>query len=289
MRYGRFRPWAVLIAALIVAAGAGLSATAQSLAPATEHFERVWHFGRVTGDLEAIIAFYQDFLGLALRGSREAQLQFLKNASLDEFVDGPPGAEFRAVHFLIPGASAATDPAESMSIEAFEYRGIDRQVLRPVLSQPGVSSLRFMVTDLDRAAATARSAGVAFVTPGDSPVEVPAPAGLGGVARAVMLQDPDGYPVELMQLDPAPDSLAPRDSLIQGAMMVVVVRDLDTSLRFYREFFGVGLQSTAIGHWHRGDGVEALLGIATTEHRSTYLKLPGSALWLELLQFKGCR
>src|SRR5262249_27234136 len=63
-------------------------------APASGHFERVWHFGRVTGDLERIIAFYHDVLRLDLRGARNQRLPFLTSAALDEFVATPAGAQF---------------------------------------------------------------------------------------------------------------------------------------------------------------------------------------------------
>jgi catechol 2,3-dioxygenase-like lactoylglutathione lyase family enzyme len=293
------RAWLIGFAAALGAAGTVAAAASSSSAPAngaaevageapaTARFERVWHFGRVTGDLERIIAFYQDLLGLTLRGPRDSQLRFLRSPAIDEFVATPKGAQFRAVHLLIPGASHIADAAESISLEAFEFRGIDRRQVLPTLSRPGVSSLRFLVSDLEGIIAAAKVADVAFVTPAAASVTVSAPQGFAGKAKAVMVRDPDGYPVELMQLEPAALSFAPGGSKITGAMMVVVVADLDASLRFYHGFFGDGLRATEVGSWLKSDGTESLRGLGTIEHRSALLELPGSALRLELLQFGG--
>jgi quinohemoprotein ethanol dehydrogenase len=275
---------------------AALTIKPDAVAPASERFSRVWHFGRTTGDLERIIAFYHDLLGLELRGARNQPLPFMTNAALDEFVAAPAGAEFRAVHLPIPGASNIADPAESISLEAFEYRGIERHGVQPALSDTGVSNLRFIVRDLDGAIAAAKRAKVAFVTAGRAPLSVPAPVGetggtsatgAAGTARAVMLRDPDGYPVELMQLQPAAPSIAASNSRVLGATMVVVVTDIDSALRFYTGLIGAGTQASAISPWRSDDGVERLRGVKRTEHRSAVLSLPGSTLRLELLQFRG--
>jgi catechol 2,3-dioxygenase-like lactoylglutathione lyase family enzyme len=270
----------VLVSSLLVAAASAAQA------PPTGHFERVWHFGRVTGDLQPIIAFYRDFLGLSVRGPLPSQLRFSKSTALDEFVATPPGAEFRAIHFLIPGASAITDPAEAISLEAFEYRGIERLALRSSLEQPGASNLCFLVSDLTSAVAAAKQAHIPFISPAGKILSVAAPAGMATLARAVMLRDPDGYPVELMQLETGSSPPAATGSRIAGAMMVVVVSNLEDSLRFYHQFFGSDLQETALGAWQRNDGLEQLRGLAPQEHRSVWLQLPGSTLRLELMQFR---
>ena len=100
-------------------------------APPSAHFERVWHLGRVTGDLERIIAFYHDLLGLDLRGTRDQRLPFLTNSSLDEFVSAPEGAQFRAVHLPIPGASSISDPL----LPEISWRGRVRERAWPMATR----------------------------------------------------------------------------------------------------------------------------------------------------------
>ncbi|HXR90546.1 MAG TPA: VOC family protein [Steroidobacteraceae bacterium] len=65
-----------------------------------------------------------------------------------------------------------------------------------------------------------------------------------------------------MQLDPAPASLAPPGARILDAMIVVVVADLDTSIRFYQRFLGSGTLAGAPTRWRQSDGAERLRALA---------------------------
>jgi catechol 2,3-dioxygenase-like lactoylglutathione lyase family enzyme len=258
-----------------------------SIAPAGADVPAVWHLGRVTGDLERIIAFYHDLLGLGLRGARNQPRLFSGNKTNNEFVNAPAHAEYRAAFMPIPGASAASEPQSQIYLEAFEYRNIDRRQIIPALTGPGVSSLRMLVRDLDKVAEAAKAAGVATITTGGVPVPVPVPAGLTGSARAIMVRDPDGYPVELMQVTPAPPSVAPDASNVLGAQMSVVVSDLPASLDFYRRFVGPDLQAWEGPGWQTSKAFSQLRGIADAEYRTAAVLLPGSFIRLELIQFRG--
>jgi len=159
-----------------------------TITPAGADVPAVWHLGRVTGDLERIIAFYHDLLGLGLRGARSQPRLFTSNQTNNEFVNAPANAEYRAAFMPIPGASPATDLQNQIYLEAFEYRNIDRRQIIPSLVSPGASSLRLFVRDLDKVIAAARAAGVSIITEGGEPVQVPTPAGLTGSARAIMIR-----------------------------------------------------------------------------------------------------
>ena len=272
----------------VVSASTTLAQTpAGGIAPAGADVPAVWHLGRVTGDLERIIAFYHDLLGLGLRGARNQPRLFASNKINNEFVNAPAQAEYRAAFLPIPGASAATEPQNQIYLEAFEYRNIDRRQIIPALVSPGVSSLRLLVRDLDKVMDAAKAAGVAIITAGGVPVTVPAPAGLTGSARAIMVRDPDGYPVELMQLTPAPASVAADTSNVLGAQMSVVVSDLAASLNFYRRFVGSDLQTWEDDGWHKNKSFSQLRSMPDAEYRTAAALLPGSAIRLELIQFRG--
>ena len=256
------------------------------VAPAAADLDRVWHLGRVTGDLERIIAFYHDLVGLGLRGARNQPRPFAGNATINEFVNAPAEAEYRAAFLPIPGASAATDPQNQVYLEAFEYRNVERHQHRPALSSPGVSSLKILVRDLTTVVTAAKAAGVAVVTAGGEPVPVPAPSGLTGSARAIMLRDPDGYPVELVEVAPTPRSLAPESGNVLGAHMSVVVTDAAASLAFYRRLAGSELQAWS-SPWQAGKSISQLRGIPEAEFRTASVLLPGSTIVLELIEFRG--
>jgi catechol 2,3-dioxygenase-like lactoylglutathione lyase family enzyme len=291
------RPFARLVCVAAVATSAALGACslyayallAQErsavVAPEGALVQRVWHLGRVTGDLHRIIEFYHDVLGLNLRGAR-SPIPFYSVAAINEFVNAPPNAEFRAAFMPIQGTSTATTPQDQIYLEAFEYRNIDRRQVVPSLSNPGVSSLRLLVRDLGKTVAAAKAAGISVVTAGGDAVNVPAPDDLAGVARAIMLRDPDGYPVELVEVSPAPATLAPAGSPVLGAHVSVVVDDLDTSLHFYRRLMGPDLRVGPAAAWQTHSGISRLRNIRDTAYRTAAIYLPGSAIVLELIEFR---
>ena len=113
-------------------------------------------------------------------------------------MNAPAEAEYRAASLPIPGASAATDPQNQIYLEAFEYRNVERHAPARVV-EPGRLEPEILVRDLATVVTAAKAAGVAIVTPGGEPVPVPRSGRLTGSARAIMLRDPDGYPVELVE------------------------------------------------------------------------------------------
>ncbi len=287
MRNSSVRP----IAGLVCAAGLlAVMARAQELpaavAPEGAQVQKVWHLGRVTGDLPRIVDFYHGVLGLNLRGTR-GPIPFSSVAAINEFVGAPAHAEFRAAFMPIQGTSPATVPQDQIYLEAFEYRNIDRRQVLPLLSSPGASSLRLLVRDLNRAVAAAKAAGVNVVTTGGEPLAVPTPPGLAGTARAIVFRDPDGYPVELSEVLPMPVTPAPGESPILGAQMSVVVSDLAASLRFYQTLLGADVQVGTPTARQRNVTVTRLRGLGDHEYRSAAIRLPGSAVVLELVEFAG--
>jgi catechol 2,3-dioxygenase-like lactoylglutathione lyase family enzyme len=260
-------------------------ADAQELAPPGDKLQTVWHLGRVTGDLERIVAFYHDLLGLGFRGDRTAPIPFYSVAAINEFVGSPAHAEFRAAFMPVPGASDASDPAQQIYLEAFEHRNIERHQAMPALSDPGVSMLTFIVRDLDALVASAKAAGHAFVTPNAEPVTVPAPDGLSGSARAAILRDPDGYPVQLLEITPAAASFAAGDSRLLGARMSLVVADIERAIALYAEL--LGLVNTRIPDWRSDAAFTTVRGLPAAEFRTATIQLPGSTLAFDLIEYRG--
>jgi catechol 2,3-dioxygenase-like lactoylglutathione lyase family enzyme len=278
--------WTKLVCAvgLGVVTSVALAQESSIVAPEGALVQKVWHLGRVTGDLHRIIAFYHDVLGLDLRGQR-SPIPFYTVAAINEFVNAPPEAEFRAAFMPIQGTSTATRQQDQIYLEAFEYRNIDRRQVLPPLSSAGVSSLRVIVRDLNTMVAAAKAANTSFITSGD-PLTVPAPGSRGGTARAIMLRDPDGYPVELMEIAPAPATPAPAESAVLGAHMTVVVSDLVASLDFYRRLIGPDLQAETPGAWKADGSMSRLRNIRDAAYRTAAIRLPGSAVVLELVEFR---
>src|SRR5580698_8199948 len=228
------------------AACATLDAPPTAMVPATGEVLRAGHLGREIGDTEPLIHFYSDLIGLELQGPRTAARAFFVARGLQEFAelgedDDVYKSSSRVALLPIPG-TAATAGGTEMTIEAIEIKGIKSRPYHPALRDPGASYLKIIVRDLDKTLAQLKAERAPVITAGGEPVTLSDWPGIAGTVRAVMLRDTDGYPVQLMQLTPAPASTAPADSRVLGTRVAIVVDNLEASCKFYQELAGPELK-----------------------------------------------
>ena len=269
--------------ALLIAVAVMTNAPAEAqpkVAEAGNALTSVWHLGRVTGNLDAIVEFYCDVVGLDFRGDREEPITFYSVATINEFTGSPPDAEFRAAFLPIPGSAPNGQSADAIYLEALEYRHIDRRLQIPRLSDIGVTSLRFVVSDLATTLVALGTQDIKIVTAGGDPIAIMPPPGYSGAASAVMVRDPDGYPVELVAvagLSPGPI----------GAQMTLIVADLPAALNAMGQLIGGELATIDVRDWSVRTDTSRLRDIEPAESRSAAVVLPASSIVLELIEFRG--
>jgi catechol 2,3-dioxygenase-like lactoylglutathione lyase family enzyme len=252
---------------------------------------RPGHLGRQISDVEEYIHFYHDLIGLELRGPREQPRRFGQNrglqevASLAQGVPNPYEQASRVVLLPIPGTAAATAGPE-MTIEAIEIKGIKSSPFTPALTDPGASYLKLIVTDLDKTLDALKGERVPVITAGGNPIELSGWPGITGKIRAVVVRDPDGYPVELVEATPAPATTAAPGSKVLGARVTVVVDDLEKTARMYQSLVGPGLKFwlslTLIG-----DATYEQLTGTHSQFRLAEAMVPGSPVVMELIEYKN--
>jgi len=242
------------------------------------------HLGRIIGDIERIIHFYHDTLGLGLQGQRNDERRFFTSPGLRDFANTPDYAEFRAVIMPIPGTT--TGNGQGMTIEAIEFRSMDRQQWVQGVQDIGSSHLVLMVRDLDKAIDRLKAIDTPIVTNGGAPVEVPPVYG-SGRARAIVVRDPDGYLVELMELTPPPPTNAPAESNIIGARVSVTVEDLEASEKLYTALVGPELKFSNSPSFTKNEAYNKLWNTPGAEYRYGAALVPGSPVYLEFVQFRG--
>jgi catechol 2,3-dioxygenase-like lactoylglutathione lyase family enzyme len=218
--------WEFIAAGLVVLIGfsvasaqktwATLDAPPAGVAPAGDVL-RPGHLGRMIGNVELMIHFYHDLIGLGLLGprggprpfgSKETGPALLEFVQLGQGVPNPMDARNRAVILPIPGTS--TTKGSEMSIEAIEIKNIESRPYRPSMSDPGASHIKLFVRNLDKILAVLKDELVPVITAGKEPVILSGYPGMTGKIRAVFVRDPDGYPVGLFELTPPPASNAPQ-------------------------------------------------------------------------------
>jgi catechol 2,3-dioxygenase-like lactoylglutathione lyase family enzyme len=140
------------------------------------------HVGLTVADLDASIRFYHDVLGLEF--SNEPSPWF-EGDELSRGV-GVPGAALRQVSLLLGDST----------LELLEYKSPPSDTTAPLLSNNlGASHVAFLVDDIGVKKAELEARGVAFY----SEVNVVDEGVLAGW-RWVYFEDPDGYPLELVQV-----------------------------------------------------------------------------------------
>ncbi len=140
------------------------------------------HVGITVKDLDASIRFYHGVLGL----------EFVNEPS--PWFDGPdlgpavgvPGAALRQVSLKL---------GDTM-LELLQYRSPESETARPLLSNNiGASHVAFLVDDIHATKSELEAKGISFY----SDVNVVDEGVLAGW-RWVYFEDPDGYPLELVQV-----------------------------------------------------------------------------------------
>jgi len=268
---------------------ATLDAPPSGIAPSGDAL-RPGHLGREIANVETIMHFYHDLIGLELRGTREQPRPFGRNHGLQEvaeLADGVPNPYdqvSRVALLPIPGTASAPGGPE-MTIEAIDIKGIASHPYNPPLTDPGASYLKLIVRDLDKTLDILKGERVPVITPGGNPVELSAWPGVTGKIRAVMVRDPDGYPVELMELSPAPATTADPGSKVLGARVAIVVDNLEATCRMYQSLVGPDFKFWLNPSLAGDKSYEDLTGIRG-QFQLAEAMVPGSPVVMELLEYQ---
>jgi catechol 2,3-dioxygenase-like lactoylglutathione lyase family enzyme len=102
--------------------------------------------------------------------------------------------------------------------------------------------------------------------------------------REVVVKDPDGFHVELQQLDPLPASAANTQGDILGGSIQLAIADTEESLKFYKD--AIGFAARPSGAWVTNETVANLIGLPATQWRITHGSIPGTTLDWGLIEYK---
>jgi len=223
-------------------------------------------------DLDKTYAFYHDALGIQLDGNVTELRKPQPGSPANQITGSPADSSFRNANTRIPGAD--------FTFEFIELTGQPRTARHPRLQDPGASVLVLNVRDADSALAAVKRAGAKVVTLGGAPLALRPES----KTRAVFVTDPDGFYVELLQLDPAPATTAPASSMVIGARWGTVVENAEKSANFYRDHFG--MESKSAGAF-KDANLLRLAGLDKGELRIHTIQVPGRNEVWEFFEFAG--
>jgi catechol 2,3-dioxygenase-like lactoylglutathione lyase family enzyme len=261
---------AAVLVVLITAAGA-----AQTSAPAASseapHVVSLSHFIHATNKLETTVAFYRDVFGLTIPEPRQFTNQ---GAAL---LNNAPGMSLRL---------SMARFSDGFGFELTEFSNVDRKGGQGLATDPGAVQLILPVRSIDDVMANAKKAGAEILSRSNGVAGPVAIATAKGMARSVIIRDNDGYLVRAMEV-PAAEATQP--GLVQpGVSLALAVKDMDTTLKFYREVVGMRLEGDT--KFQRNAGFADLYGApANSEFRQMSTTFPNTQSRQEFIEWKGVK
>jgi catechol 2,3-dioxygenase-like lactoylglutathione lyase family enzyme len=181
-----------------------------------------------------------------------------------------PGAKLRVAILRFPGAPFGFELTNFGS-------DIELHPSRPNIWDPGAAALSIHVRDIEPLFAALKRSGAPILTRTGAPVKT-----ADGI-RKLMVRDPDGYFVEVAQVQARAG--APAGNLIDGQMQLTV-RDLPATMKWYHDL--LGFDPGGESAFGSDPAVLDLLGLpAGAQYRSMPAIIPGTASRMWFFEFKG--
>jgi catechol 2,3-dioxygenase-like lactoylglutathione lyase family enzyme len=268
----RIWAWAVVCVLAGAAAHAQTSTAALSdSAPAGLVVGSGNFFSPIVRDLDKAVAFYRDGLGLDVQGG---PANADDNPALRDMF-GLPDAQLRW--------RIGRPPAMRTGVEIVEIAKAGGMPLERRVQDSGAFMLIVFVRDVDATFARIKSLGAPVVTKGGAPIRLPAGKPR---FRVVVVEDPDGHFVEIVQADQPPETQAPPTANVIGVRVRLTVADVDKALPLYRD--ALGLKVRSVDAFKNDPDVNNMLGLAAdSQYRVGMLEVPATGLVFEVIDFKG--
>jgi catechol 2,3-dioxygenase-like lactoylglutathione lyase family enzyme len=241
-----------------------LASVASAQTQPAGHIQSLSHAIHAVDDLDTTLTFYRDVFGL--RGNPSdfpnPAVPLLTNA---------PGVTLRLSMMALPGG---------MRFELTHFKGLERKPAQAKYTDPGAGSIVLHVRDIDTPLANAKKANAPIITTGGVPIEITTAA---GKARSIILRDPDGFFVQLIQDSPAAG--APEGN-VHRVSLAYTMESADATEKFYNGMMGIDLSGPS--PFSKDPALLQLYGApAGTEFRKLSGLMPGPPAFVEFTEFRG--
>jgi catechol 2,3-dioxygenase-like lactoylglutathione lyase family enzyme len=225
------------------------------------------YFSPIVADLDKAVAFYRA-VGFDVQG---------------EPANADANPQLRAM-FGLPDArlrwQIGRAPPIAGGVEIIEVSNANGEPVARRIQDPGAITLVATVRDVDATLERVKKLGAPVVTRSGAPVKV------GPVGRMVVVQDPAGHFVELVQPETLNAAQAAATGNVVGVRVRLAVTDVESSLRLYRDALGLH-EIAPVGPYGDNAAVLDALGLSGGQYRAGQLEIPSSGLQFTLIDFKG--
>lgn len=222
------------------------------------------HAIHAVDDLDTTLAFYRNVLGI------NGNPQDFANPAVP-LLTNAPGVTLRMSMVNLGGG---------MRFELTHFKGVERKAVQAKYTDPGAASLVLYVRDIDSVVANAKKANAPIVTTGGAPVEI---VTAKGKTRSIILRDPDGFFLQLVQETPAAG--AP-ESIVHRVSLAYTMENAEATAKFYTGLLGIELAAPSA--FSKDPTMLQLYGApAGTEFRKLSGTIPGPPAQVEFTEFRG--
>jgi catechol 2,3-dioxygenase-like lactoylglutathione lyase family enzyme len=225
------------------------------------------YFSPIVADLEKAIAFYGaigfQFQGDPATADANPQLRAMF---------GLPDARLR---YQIGRAPSIAGGVEIIEVSKANLEPVSRRV-----QDPGAITLVTSVRDLDGTLVRLKQLGAPVVTRSGVPIKV------GTAGRMIVVQDPAGHFIEIVQPEKLTEAQASATGNVVGVRVRFTVRDVEIALKLYRDALGFH-ELARVGQYAGDAAVLDALGLSSGQYRVGQLEVPTSGLQFTLIDFKG--
>ena len=225
----------------------------------------ILNYIHAVNNLEQTLAFYHDVFGL------DGEPRPFPNPGVPALTDSP-GVSLRLAVLRLPNAG--------FGFELTQFSGVDRHPGQPKHTDPGAALIALRVKDLEPVLTAVKKGNVPVITTGGGPVMIPT---ANGKVRGLLIRDPDGYVIEVVESKPAEGVKA--DGNVFGASMGLTVADMESTIKFWHDLLGFDLKGKM--EFSSDPAILKLTGAAGAKNRELVANVPGTKALIAFYEYQG--
>ena len=215
--------------------------------------------------LDTTLAFYNDVFGL------KGEPRPFPNPGVPALTNSP-GVTLRLAVLKLPNAS--------FGFEFTQFSGVDRHPGRAKHTDPGAGLLALRVKDMAPVLAAIKKRNDPIITSSGAPVTIATPR---GDIHSMLVQDPDGYFVEVAQS--APPAGVTAEGNVYEVSIGLTIADRESTLKFYHDLLGFDLKGKP--DFSSDPVIADMVGAPHVQSREMVATIPGTkAIWA-FYDYKG--
>jgi catechol 2,3-dioxygenase-like lactoylglutathione lyase family enzyme len=233
--------------------------------PAAGPVVGILNYIHAVDNLDTTLAFYNDVFGL------KGEPRPFPNPGVPALTNSP-GVSLRLAVLKLPNAG--------FGFELTQFSGVDRHPGRAKHTDPGAGLLALRVKDMAPVLATIKKRHDPIVTTSGAPVTIATPR---GEIHSMLVQDPDGYFLEVVQS--TPPSGVTSEGNVYDASVGLTIAGRESTLKFYHDLLGFDLKGKP--DFSDDPVIADMVGAPHAQSRELVANIPGTKSLWAFYEYKG--